>query len=109
MARHRRILTRTSPWRRSSRFDRSACAPFRHRAPLEHLPELARGFWKQGAGAPVEDHGMLADHVEHADGSAAIVFRHDLGIEPYIGDTLGPDLGAKRCGRSLVNLVVAEL
>src|SRR5437879_2572828 len=108
MARRRRTSKQAYPCCPSSRFDRSARAPLRHRAPLEHLAELTCGVWKQDTGAPVEDHGMLADHVERADRAAAIFFRHDLGIEPHIGETFGPDFGAERRGRYLVDLVFAE-
>src|SRR5882724_5712107 len=85
-----------------------AGGPHCDRAPLERLAELTCGFRKQSAGAPIEDHGVLADHVEHVELAAAIALRHDFRIEPGVADAPGPDFGAQRHGRGLVDLVFAE-
>src|SRR5882757_4117113 len=75
-----------------------AGGPHCDRAPLEHLAELTCGFRKQSAGAPIEDHGVLADHVERVELAAAKALRHDFRIEPSIADALGSDFCAQRGG-----------
>src|ERR1700736_5890652 len=86
----------------------SARGPHCDRAPLEHLAELTCGFRKQRAGAPIEDHGVLADHVERLELAAAIALRHDFRIEPGVADAFGPIFGAPCRGRGSVHLVFAE-
>src|SRR5258708_37804588 len=85
-----------------------ARGPHCDRAPLEHLAELTCGFREQSAGAPIEDHGVLADDVERVEVAAAIALRHDCRIEPGIADAPGSDLGAQCYGRRLVDFVFAE-
>src|ERR1700730_16525332 len=85
-----------------------AGGPHCDRAPLEHLAELTCGFRKENARAPVEDHGVLADHVEAGERAGAITLRHDFWIEPDVGDALGSDFGAEYLGRGLVDFVFAE-
>src|SRR6478736_8449529 len=59
---------------------RGRLRPVRHRAPLEHRPELRRRRREELAGAPVDDHPVVADEVERVELARAVPAGHVLGV-----------------------------